>query len=166
MFVFAFSFCILIIVLNMSTGLSWSASVSYHEWWNMQTDRQIYPFIYELILCTDLKWKGKVVPVLNQFSTMPWRHMGEWRHSSTFLDRGTRWRWVVSFTALPFYSRGKSPRNPLDRRRLGGPQSRYRCCGQEKNLAQPGVELGPSSHKPVVIPTELFRLLIKSKPEN
>jgi hypothetical protein len=26
---------------------------------------------------------------------------GEWRYSSTILDLGTRWRWVVSFTPLP-----------------------------------------------------------------
>jgi hypothetical protein len=26
---------------------------------------------------------------------MPWRRMGEWRYSSSFLDFGTRWRWVV-----------------------------------------------------------------------
>jgi hypothetical protein len=51
--------------------------------------------------------KGKVVPVLNWISTIPWRHMGEWRYSSTFLDLGTRWRWVVSFTHLPLYPRGE-----------------------------------------------------------
>jgi hypothetical protein len=28
---------------------------------------------------------------------------GEWRYSSTFLDLGTRWRWVVGFTPLPPY---------------------------------------------------------------
>jgi hypothetical protein len=41
--------------------------------------------------------------------------MGEWRHSSTFLHLGTRWRWVVSFTPLPLYPWGKSPWYPLDR---------------------------------------------------
>jgi hypothetical protein len=29
--------------------------------------------------------------------------MEEWRHSSTVLDFGTRWRGVVTFTALPLY---------------------------------------------------------------
>jgi hypothetical protein len=38
------------------------------------------------------------------------------------LDLGTRWRWVVSFTALPLYPQGKRTWYPLDRR-LGGPQS-------------------------------------------
>jgi hypothetical protein len=39
-----------------------------------------------------------------------------------FLDLGTSWRWVVSFTPRPLYHWGNSPRYPLDRR-LGGPQS-------------------------------------------
>jgi hypothetical protein len=47
--------------------------------------------------------------VLNQSSTMSWRHMGEWRYSSTILDLGTRWTWVVSFTTWLLYPRGKSP---------------------------------------------------------
>jgi hypothetical protein len=29
--------------------------------------------------------KGKVVPVLNYFSTMPWGHVGKWRYSSPLL---------------------------------------------------------------------------------
>jgi hypothetical protein len=36
--------------------------------------------------------------------------MGEWRYSATILDLGTRWRWVISFTPLPLYPRGISPR--------------------------------------------------------
>jgi hypothetical protein len=36
---------------------------------------------------------------------------------SRFLDLGTRLRWVVSFTPLPLYQGGKSPRYPLERRR-------------------------------------------------
>jgi hypothetical protein len=39
-----------------------------------------------------------------------------------FLDLGTSWRWMVSFTPLPLYPQGKSLRYPLDRR-LGGSQS-------------------------------------------
>jgi hypothetical protein len=39
----------------------------------------------------------------NYLSTTPWKHMGEWRHSSTFLDLGTGWRWTVSFTPRPLY---------------------------------------------------------------
>jgi hypothetical protein len=72
---------------------------------------------------------------------MSWRHMGEWRYSSTFLDFPTRWSWVVSFTPLPFYLRRKMARRPLYRR-LGGTQS----CGEENNLSPlPGIEPRPSS---------------------
>jgi hypothetical protein len=39
---------------------------------------------------------------------MPWKRMGEWRYRSTDLDFNTRLRWVVSFTSLSLYSRGKS----------------------------------------------------------
>jgi hypothetical protein len=61
-------------------------------------------------------YKSKAVPVFNYLSTMPWRHMGEWRYSSTFLDLGTRWRWVVRFTPLAALTRGNRPGYPLDRR--------------------------------------------------
>jgi hypothetical protein len=47
------------------------------------------------------------------------------------LDLGTRWRWVVSFTFLPHYTQGKSPRHPLVRR-LGGPQSQSGRRGERK----------------------------------
>jgi hypothetical protein len=57
-----------------------------------------------------------------------------------FLDLGTRWRWVVSFTSMPLYRQGKSPWYPLYRR-LGGPQSRSGRGGEEKNsLSLPGLE--------------------------
>jgi hypothetical protein len=52
---------------------------------------------------------------------MPWRHMGQWRYSSTILDLDTRWRWVVSFKPRPLYSRGNRPRYQVDSR-LGGPE--------------------------------------------
>jgi hypothetical protein len=85
--------------------------------------------------------------------------MGEWRYSSNFLDLGTRWRRVVSFTPLPLYPRGKRLRYPLDRR-LGRPQSRSGRCGEEKKLALPAIEPEPSSPYPVAIPTELSRLAL------
>jgi hypothetical protein len=40
---------------------------------------------------------------------MLWRRMGEWWYSSTILDLGTRWRWVVSFTPQPLYPKEKAP---------------------------------------------------------
>jgi hypothetical protein len=51
---------------------------------------------------------------------------------------------VVSFTLLPLYPRERNHRYTLDRRR-GGLQSRSGRCGEEKNLALPRVEPGPSS---------------------
>jgi hypothetical protein len=50
-----------------------------------------------------------------------------------FLDLGTSWRWVVSFTLRSLCARRKGPWYPLDRR-LGGPQSRSGRCGEEKIL--------------------------------
>jgi hypothetical protein len=50
-----------------------------------------------------------------------------------FLDLGTNWRWVVSFTPRPLYPWEKSPRYPLDRM-LGGPQSHSGRHGEEKIL--------------------------------
>jgi hypothetical protein len=49
---------------------------------------------------------------------------------------------------------GKSPQYPWDRR-LGGPHSWLRHCGEEKNLALPGIKPGLSSPYPVAILTEL-----------
>jgi hypothetical protein len=53
---------------------------------------------------------------------MPSRHTGEWRYSTTILDVGTSWRWMVSFTSLPLCPWGMNPQYALDRR-LGGPQN-------------------------------------------
>jgi hypothetical protein len=38
-------------------------------------------------------------------TSSPWSTM-PWRHSSTILDVGTRWKWMVSFTLRPFYPLG------------------------------------------------------------
>jgi hypothetical protein len=84
--------------------------------------------------------------VPNYLKTMSWRHMGEWRYNSTFLDIGTSWKWVVSFTPLPLHPRGKIPRYPLHRR-LGGPYSRSWRCGEEKSLTMLGIEPGPSLYR-------------------
>jgi hypothetical protein len=57
----------------------------------------------------------------------------EGRYSSGILNLGPRRRGVVSFTPLPLYRRGNSPRYPLYRG-LGGPQSRSEPYGGEKNI--------------------------------
>jgi hypothetical protein len=89
--------------------------------------------------------------------------MAEWRYSSTILDLGTRWRWVVSFMPRSLYPRGNSHHFPLDTR-LGGPQRRSGHCGEEKSvLSLSGIEPWSSSPQLVVIPTELSRLLFKHK---
>jgi hypothetical protein len=76
---------------------------------------------------------------------------GEWSYSSTILDIGTRWRWVVSSTPGPLYPREKSPRYELDRR-LFGPQILSRRCGIDKNLLpMPGIEPRPSSSRSITI---------------
>jgi hypothetical protein len=41
---------------------------------------------------------------------------GEGKCSSTILDLSTRWKWMVSFTHRPLYSRVRSPRFQLDMR--------------------------------------------------
>jgi hypothetical protein len=64
-----------------------------------------------------------------------------------FLDLGTSWRWVVSFTPRPLYPRGKSPRYPLDRR-LGGPQGRSGRCG-ENSCPHRDLSSDPSVVQPV-----------------
>jgi hypothetical protein len=64
------------------------------------------------------------------------RHEGVWGSGCIdpcFLDLGTSWRWMLSFTPGPPYPRGKSPWYPSDRR-LGRPQRRSGRRGEEKNL--------------------------------
>jgi hypothetical protein len=104
-----------------------------------------------LFLCMSLECKKGIVAVLNKLSTMPWRYMGEWRYSSTFLDFGTRWRCVVSFTPRSLYPRGNCPRCTLDRR-LGGPQRRSGCYREEKNVV---------SAEDIALNLMLFLCLIK-----
>jgi hypothetical protein len=49
---------------------------------------------------------------------------------------GTRWKWVVIFAPRQLYPQEKSPWYPLDRR-LGGPQRRSGCGGEEENSQPP-----------------------------
>jgi hypothetical protein len=77
------------------------------------------------------------------------------------LDLETRWRWVLSFTRRPLYFQGKGHWYPMDTR-LGGPQSRSRRGGEEKN-SQCLLGLEPPTFQPVAqsYTTELTRLLKK-----
>jgi hypothetical protein len=68
-------------------------------------------------------------------------------------DLGTSWRWVVSFTPRPLYSRGRS----LLDRRLGGPQSRPGRRGEEKILGPTGTWIQPvaSRYTDYAIPADI-----------
>jgi hypothetical protein len=71
--------------------------------------------------------------------------MRELRYSSTILDLGRKWRWVVNFTLRSIYLRGNRPQYELYRR-LGGSQSRSGRYGEKRNVALPEFEPQPSSH--------------------
>jgi hypothetical protein len=78
-----------------------------------------------------------------------------------FLEFGTSWRRVGSFTSRPVYLRGSSPRYPLDRR-LEGPQSLCGRRGDEKSVDPTGTQtpiLLWSVPYPIAIPTTLSRFL-------
>jgi hypothetical protein len=81
--------------------------------------------------CLSLKVKGKFVS-------------GSGCIDPHFLDFRTSWRWVVSFTPLPLYPRGKRLRYPLNRR-LGKPQSRSGRHGVEKIIDPTGIRTPTSS---------------------
>jgi hypothetical protein len=71
--------------------------------------------------------------------------MWEWMYNFIFLDLGTRWRWVVSFTPRQLY-----PQYPLERR-LGRPQSRSGRRGEEKILDPIGIRTpSPRSSSPKI----------------
>jgi hypothetical protein len=84
-----------------------------------------YPYKVKLSLC------------LTNYTLLHKRVWGSGCIGPRFLDLGTSWRWVVSFTLRSLYHRGKSPRYPLDRM-LGGSQSRSGRRGEEKILDSTG----------------------------
>jgi hypothetical protein len=81
-----------------------------------------------------------------------------------FLDLGTRWRWVVSFTSRPLYPREKTP--PPGTHWIGGwmdPRAGLDDLKKRKFLTLSG--LGTPTHRssspsPVTIPTELSQLSV------
>jgi hypothetical protein len=66
-----------------------------------------------------------------------------------FIDLGTSWRWVVSFTSRPLYPLEKGPWYPLDKR-LGGPQGQSGWFGEEKILDPTRTRTPTSVVQPVV----------------
>jgi hypothetical protein len=61
--------------------------------------------------------------------------MGESRYSSTFLDLGIRWRWVVSYIPLPLYnpSPGKESLVPIGQLAGWAPESVWMLRAREKS---------------------------------
>jgi hypothetical protein len=56
------------------------------------------------------KWtQSHPIQELTELQEIIWRCQGQWRYNSTCLVLCKRWRWVVSFTPLPLYPRGKEP---------------------------------------------------------
>jgi hypothetical protein len=79
-----------------------------------------------------------------------------------YLDHGTSWRWVISFTPLSLYRGGKSTWYPLDMR-LSGPQRRSGRLGKEKILDRTGIRtptLPSFSPQPVAILTTISRPIL------
>jgi hypothetical protein len=75
---------------------------------------------------------------------------------------GTRHMWVVSFTPRPLCPQGKSPWYSLDRS-LGGPQSRSRRGGAEKNSQPlPGFEPPIIHHWAIPTPTQINKQIKSS----
>jgi hypothetical protein len=77
--------------------------------------------------------------------------MGEWRYSSTILDLGTRWGVSGQLHAPAVLPPAKLSSVPFDMR-LGGPQSRCGCYGEEENLASAW------NRTPTVEPVAHYRL--------
>jgi hypothetical protein len=71
--------------------------------------------------------------------------MGECKYSSIFLDLGTRWSYMASFTPLALYFQGMSTLHPLDRK-VNGPRIGLDICGVEIHfLTSLGIKPCPSS---------------------
>jgi hypothetical protein len=110
----------------------------------------IFVFVWSWLLWKQIKncfTSGLVIFLYRRliYQATPWRHMREWRDSSTIFDLGTRWRWVVNFTPRPLYHREKRSLCPSDRR-LDGSLSRSGRRGKEKNfLPLLGIEPRPFS---------------------
>jgi len=81
-------------------------------WWS---DRNIKLKV-KLSLCLNKHHVMMMYLLLMKHHAM--KYWGSGGIASHILNRGCRWRWVVSFTLRPLYLRGKSPRHPLDK--LGG----------------------------------------------
>jgi hypothetical protein len=78
-----------------------------------------------------------------------------------FLDLGSSWKSVISFTLQPLYPQGKSPRYPLDRGLCGPKKGFWMICTSENSdtTGSRTPVLRFFSPWPIALPTELSRLL-------
>jgi hypothetical protein len=70
------------------------------------------------------------------------KSMGQWIYGSTFLELGTIWRRIVSFTPRTLYPRRKSLQYALERM-VFGPRAGLEDVEKRKFLTLPGLELRP-----------------------
>jgi hypothetical protein len=91
---------------------------------------------------SEVKEKGekcKVVPAFNSLSTTPWSRVEEWRHSSTVIDLGVRWSWMVSSKPRPLYApKGKCPMVVIGYEAKWAPESVWTLRNREKSLTFTG----------------------------
>jgi hypothetical protein len=86
---------------------------------------------------------------------------GGGRYSSIILDRGSRWRWVVSLTLRLLRAWGKKSQYNLNWR-LSKPENSSRRYGVAKNLLYlPKIESQLSTLYTVAIPAQLSQLRIE-----
>jgi hypothetical protein len=133
-------------------GRAWHGKTHIHLKYIMYSDQII-------MVINQAKGKVKLKLFLCFFFNSAPLHegvLGSRGRSPRILDLGTRWRWVVGFTARPLYPQGKKPWCPLNRS-LGGSQSRSGRGGEEKN-SQPLLEIEP----PIIQTNILSAVLSKS----
>jgi hypothetical protein len=97
---------------------------------------------YSPDVCYFLSLKSKVVPVLNELSTTPWKRMGSGCIDPHFLDLGTSWRWAVNSRPGRFTPRERAPGVHW----IGGwldPRAGVDDVEKRKFLILPGLELQP-----------------------
>jgi hypothetical protein len=117
-----------VVELHFPHGHSAVTSATRHVKYHWVTTKKRYsnrgnPQSQNMQIQENFYYKGKSISLC--LTTLALRHEDVWRSGCIdprILDLGTSWRWVVSFTFRPLYSRGKSPRYLLDMR-LAGPQS-------------------------------------------
>jgi hypothetical protein len=110
-----------------------NAILILHEYWS-RIQPPLHPYSLPTIVFTQTQPIFRAIISWNfTVSNTSWRNMGSGCMYPRFLDLGTSWRCVVSFTPRPFLTTGNSPWYPLDKR-LIGPQGRSGRYGEENIL--------------------------------